>query len=588
VGTTAAAATPRRKTAPAEPRDGLREMVEMVAFVVVLVLLLKSFIAEAFVIPTGSMATTLWGYQKVVTCPQCRYEFPVNCSDEFEHKPPIKTTGATCPNCRYEIDFAREKINPSSNSGDRVLVAKCFYDTGLLQAKPFDVVVFKPPDRPQVNFEPRNYIKRLVGLPDQTIGIWYGDLYRLPAGEGRRYDDSHVSPGDRWKKDHTHVDEAVGLLKQTDSPFEIIRKPPDQIRAMRRIVFDNDYQPKDRQEPGQLRWTGEEANGWSAVPDNGFRAPGHSSASWLRYRHILRSGLKPELITDFMGYNSRVQNEYGGGADFGRGPAGKNWVGDLILECELTVDQPQGAFVLELAKGVDRFRARWQLSSGDCQLFRVTDGQEIELARRTTAVSKKGRYHLVLANVDDRLTLWVDRKLPFEDGVAYSAAPQRGPQANDLQPASIGAEGAALSVKRLKLWRDTYYTVSANSPSDLVVRFDQHASRSLAGGERFQARATEDEIEELQKLLQNQQGAYELLSDPQRWKWLRDLPATTMYVQPDHYLCLGDNSSSSQDGRDFGSVPNRLLQGRALFVYWPFNLGFWPFNPPENRLGPIR
>ena len=57
---------------PAKPivakNDGVRELLETVVFVVVLVLVLKSFIAEAFVIPTGSMAETLFGYQKQINC----------------------------------------------------------------------------------------------------------------------------------------------------------------------------------------------------------------------------------------------------------------------------------------------------------------------------------------------------------------------------------------------------------------------------------------------------------------------------------------------------------------------------------------
>src|SRR5262245_6185818 len=56
--------------------DSAREVVETIVFVVVLVLLLKSFVAEAFVIPTGSMATTLLGYQKQTTCEQCGHLFP--------------------------------------------------------------------------------------------------------------------------------------------------------------------------------------------------------------------------------------------------------------------------------------------------------------------------------------------------------------------------------------------------------------------------------------------------------------------------------------------------------------------------------
>ncbi|MBM4070773.1 MAG: hypothetical protein FJ271_17735 [Planctomycetes bacterium] len=85
-----------------ESKDGAREIVETIVFVVVLVLLLKTFLAEAFVIPTGSMATTLWGYHKSVTCDQCRYSFEVNASDEVERKPADEVIEWTCPNCRYQ------------------------------------------------------------------------------------------------------------------------------------------------------------------------------------------------------------------------------------------------------------------------------------------------------------------------------------------------------------------------------------------------------------------------------------------------------------------------------------------------------
>ena len=50
---------PVRSSDPVEIKDNIRETIETVVFVVVLVLLLKTFLAEAFVIPTGSMATTL-------------------------------------------------------------------------------------------------------------------------------------------------------------------------------------------------------------------------------------------------------------------------------------------------------------------------------------------------------------------------------------------------------------------------------------------------------------------------------------------------------------------------------------------------
>src|SRR5438876_8474532 len=102
-------------------KDSFREIVETVVFVIVLVLLLKSFVAEAFVIPTGSMAETLYGYQKLVTCPKCKFEFPVNCSCEVDPQqgPPTPVVACICPSCRYAIDFVHEGIDPAWHTGDR-------------------------------------------------------------------------------------------------------------------------------------------------------------------------------------------------------------------------------------------------------------------------------------------------------------------------------------------------------------------------------------------------------------------------------------------------------------------------------------
>ena len=87
--------------------DSFREFIETIVFVVVLVLILKTFLAEAFVIPTGSMATTLLGYHGEVTCEQCGYRFLINKSkeaDPAEHHPQ-RVTGCVCPNCYFSNDL---------------------------------------------------------------------------------------------------------------------------------------------------------------------------------------------------------------------------------------------------------------------------------------------------------------------------------------------------------------------------------------------------------------------------------------------------------------------------------------------------
>jgi len=311
------------------------------------------------------------------------------------------------------------------------------------------------------------------------------------------------------------------------------------ILAMRRIVYDNDHQAQDLvAKKVKPRW--QDRGGWAGndpVAPKVFRHHADDEQPhWLRYQHLLhdRGNLHqvgvmpdppPQTIGNFMGYNTGERADTGGGRQ-----SDSNWVGDLMLDTSLTVESPEGEVTLELSKGADRFQARFDLKAGTVSLWRVTAGQATEIAKPVPAIGKAGTYKVSLANVDSRLTVWVDGNLPFrsddrkEGGVDYdpwlpkSRDDLYNPtgEANNLEPASVGAAGGAkVSVAHLALWRDTYYT-----PTD---------------GRSF--------------------GPFEL---------------RTMYVQPGHFLCLGDNSSESSDSRYWGLVPQRLLLGRALVVYYPF------------------
>src|ERR1044071_7557389 len=74
------------KTLPATTVSTTRETVESIVIAFVLAFLFRTFEAEAFVIPTGSMAPTLMGRHKDVECPKCHYQYRATASKEIDQK----------------------------------------------------------------------------------------------------------------------------------------------------------------------------------------------------------------------------------------------------------------------------------------------------------------------------------------------------------------------------------------------------------------------------------------------------------------------------------------------------------------------
>ncbi|MGH7136975.1 MAG: signal peptidase I, partial [Pirellulales bacterium] len=162
--------------AKVHPRDSAREMIESVVIAFVLAFLFRTFEAEAFVIPTGSMAPTLMGQHKDLRCANCGYPYRVSASEEEAHRgrPSQMVTASVCPICRYEMDFhpggRDESVRHATYKGDRILVAKFPYE--FSDPKRWDVAVFKNPGEAK-----QNYIKRVVGLPNETVVLWHGDVH---------------------------------------------------------------------------------------------------------------------------------------------------------------------------------------------------------------------------------------------------------------------------------------------------------------------------------------------------------------------------------------------------------------------------
>jgi signal peptidase I len=575
---TAAALDPQSRAASAankpdeakQPRDPAREVIETIVFVVVLVLLLKLFVTEAFVIPTGSMAETLYGYQKVITCAKCGHEFPVNTHDEVEgnqqtgRKHPL--VGYCCPNCRHSGQTADLPVQPQNRTGDRVLVLKPLFH--LRPPERGDVVVFKYPKTPQENHVASNYIKRAMGFGGETVAIFRGDLYVTTALD---YSDPQFArpkdPNDLWRESYRYpnskqaedlfeVSRRAAFTPAVPGGFQIVRKSEAHLLADLRVVWDNDKQPTGLANV-PARWQVASGTGWTGDSATAPRALGHTGneLDWLRYQHLVwkldgggartlwrwpQDAEKPVAgpIDNMLGYNEGLSLDPDTNQVKGRenGFTPNLWVGDLCLECEVQLDA--GAeVVLELSKGPHRFQAKF--GDGQVALSRVDANRKpdpaFEPVSRPCKVSA-GTYKLRFANIDNRLWVWVDgRRIDFGPAADYTAvepgsydaedtSKEGWTRANDIDaPASIGAKGSVPAVRGIKLSRDVYYTNERHAQTDLY------------------------------------------------------------YVQPGHYLCLGDNSAQSSDSRTWGVVPERLMLGKAVFVFWP-----GPFESTGRNLWNVR
>jgi signal peptidase I len=257
-------------------------------------------------------------------------------------------------------------------------------------------------------------------------------------------------------------------------------------------------------------------------------------------------------------------------------------VGDLTLSLRLTVREHVGTVRLELIKAGVANRCELDLASGEARLYH---GERALGESVAAGITEPGTYEVDFANVDGRLTLWVNGRLPFGAGRSYNSSSDSAvPTADDLAPARVAARGAAIKVDRLVLRRDLYYTLE---PAECDYA-------NLGVSARFESSAL-----------------FDLLADPARFGALARQPARDFTISPNHYLMLGDNSPWSRDGRAWetadqidpeipGSgwdrsgrssweVSEALLIGKAFCVYWPHPQPFWPrlaFGP-DTRL-PIR
>lgn len=139
--------------------EGIVTLLDWLVVAFILALVFQAFVVQAFQIPTGSMAETLRGAHYRLRCIRCGVRFDAG-ADVSYGRPVCHLCGAVQP-----------PINPFERlAGDRIFVLKSLYPFQPPQR--WDVIVFKNPTNPA-----DNYIKRLIGLPGQTVQILDGDIY---------------------------------------------------------------------------------------------------------------------------------------------------------------------------------------------------------------------------------------------------------------------------------------------------------------------------------------------------------------------------------------------------------------------------
>ena len=555
--TPASAATPATAPRPASPKPAsppppakpddaslasIVDTIEAIIIALILALTFRAFVVEAFVIPTGSMAPTLLGAHFDVICPKCGYAFKRDGNPIFEYVwndsmhrydvvavPPHAelTSNRTvlsdvdapiiCPNCQYSIDpgdfpqrlpsvkaydSTKDAVGPISlawdNNGDRILVLKYLY--AVMEPKRFDVIVFKEPMTAKDNF-----IKRLIGLPGETIEVINGDVYVGEPG--------HVKPGELF----------------------IARKPPHVQKDVWQLVYDNDHYPIDAGLPRTdgTTWL----NPWSGAGD--------TAGQWnITGPVISYGGTTPGMMQfdvtaprtfNVLGYNNDTR-------DLNRGNFRGNYlvrVGDLRMETVWTPSDAAGTSIkLTAGQPLNEYKVVWNNNGLDLQQYNPETRLFGSVQRAPHAAPEAGHsYHVALDNVDHCVRVFIDDKLVLSrenpwtaaDALAVAQRMRDEELTNTNKPEIRIDVGGACRLGHVKVFRDLYYTQS--SPG-----YPRHAN----AGEPLTLNADE--------FFAMGDNSFKSL-DGRMWNAL--------------YPALDDLGTRE------GIVPRRYLLGKAFFVYWP-------------------
>ncbi len=554
--------TPIVPSQPAAPKTGVTETMMSLIMSFVLAMTARGFIIEGFVIPTGSMAPTLMGQHVRWSSPQTGWEYAIDANGYLGrwqlaaqelNKLNGRLSAIKDPEQRKTIrnrDLKRaliarwdpmfgltdpverstpEPIQPIPANGDRVIVLKSLYP--FSSPERFNVVVFKNPTDPVGPTQ--NFIKRLVGLPEEQLVVVDGDVF-------------------------------TGPLEGSPESLRVVRKPEFVQRAVWQPVYDSSFVPVELvrwEESSQISWWGApfmpQAGDWKIGTDRTWRTTSDQPAA-LSWNH------DEWPITDFNMYNvNRLPNA--SVPPFSRDPFPISDIRIAGVVEPIDGREFAGTRLVMTTRGL---LFEWSVKSGalELRMSRESDGSELSSISTPFDVSRSA-FEIDCWQVDQKMWLFIngtlELELPFNDWspeerfqASYPDTTVETYLTNPTLPRPAGPQidwyfdGGVEAIRNVRVDRDLFYRPtmldSANQRSQ-----NGPFVRGLGFGSDFR---------------------------------------TPGRLERGQHLMFGDNSAASRDGRIWGRphplsaqytgddapfiVPQDMLIGKAFSVYWPAPLSF--------------
>jgi len=396
-----------------------------------------------------------------------------------------------------------------------------------------------------------NYIKRLCGLPGDTVVISGGDLFLREGGDNKVIRKRDINPAvqdvawfpinrawaeNKHQQPRPEDPHYIEIMKQFDNlafPWDGADEGAAGVKRGERSVnvdgsstvmltyrhpVTNIYVKQGRwpmrhldcpaaksPDGSKVRSRETKTENMDAYIDSAWEGVQCPNCKQLMFPIGGVRGNKPQIMP-------RSYNLYKGGDMV---------MNDLRLDMELTVDSP-GAVQIQV--GSSLHSALWTI--GSAEGLPDLSSPAVHSVNQATPALSSGKHQLSLAYVDGTVIAWLDGHEIEKRLVAIKLPGTAALKIESI--ARVSFKGLKGSVTKLDLFRDLYY-LSNNI--------------NLSGRQNTQLptlRHFEDE------------GTTFVTRVPQ-----------------DHYLMFGDNSPSSLDGRMWGTVPKEELIGRASNVWWP-------------------